>query len=115
MLKLNFLVNWYGELRNKKFDHFNAHSYEEWKEILGRHNFKIIDWFYYLSKEEIEYYDFLNIFYKFIYYPISKVNKDWSWLIYNRLFKKKIYNKYLNAKKSKKQGGAIALLCQKIK
>lgn len=113
--KFKLLARWYGELRNRKFDHFNAHSYEEWKEILAKHKFKVLDWYYYLAKEEIEYYDFLNMFYKFIFSPISKLNKKWAELIYLKFFKNKIYKIYLEAKKSKKQGGAIALLCQKIK
>ena len=107
---LSFVGKWYMLMRDRKLQHYHGYSLEDWSKKLNKHGFKVVDWFYYLDKKTIEYWDFLML----LSYCLRKVSiklDDW---VYRKFFKESIYQKFLKAKATGKEGAAIGVLAQKI-
>lgn len=113
-LNLKWLAKIYGRLRNKKYQHYHSYSLKEWSRVLEKFGFKVIDGYYYLDKATLEFWDFLLILYVPLYLLI-KLNQKFSNWIYETLFRKRIYKKFLKAKTMGSKGAAVCVVAQKVK
>lgn len=89
-------ANWYGQARNKKFNHYNLWSITSWRQELKKKGLKIIDTHFYLNKKETEQWDALLI----IFWIAKKINLNLAKSIY-KVFRKKIWNIIIEAKETK--------------
>ncbi len=110
---LKRLAQVYGKLRDKKHQHYHSHSIEEWSSILKDFNFKVINGYYYMSKEALEFWDFLLILYVPLYLP-EIINKQLSRWIYETFFRKRIYKYFIKARVTDSNGAAVCIVAQKI-
>lgn len=96
-LKLTWLANIYGRLRNRKYRHYHSYSLKKWSPILKKSGFKLIDGYYYINKKTLEFWDFLLI----------------SRLFYKILFRRLIYKKFIASKITSSDGAAVCVAAQK--
>jgi len=95
-LGLVYISKLYGKLRDKKYSHYNTHSIAEWQSILAKHKLTVDKGYYYISKQEAEFWDFLLFF-----------------RIYKGYFKKAIYNSYRKAETTNDTGAAVCIIAKK--
>ncbi len=80
-LGLRGISRWYGEKRNKKFDHFNLWNRETWGKKLEKNGMRIVEPCSYLSKQETEYWDFLLM----LFFVLKKINGKLAVAVYKFL------------------------------
>lgn len=117
-LKLTPLASLYGRFFNKMFAHYNLYDHKSWQKLLINHKLKLTRHTYYHTPRMIRTHEFLS--YLSFPYIISKFFLGY-WLTFPKLrkilivpwLKKILYPIYLED--SKKQGGSVLLVAQKIK
>ncbi|MCG2691741.1 class I SAM-dependent methyltransferase [Microgenomates group bacterium] len=109
-------LNWrelsekYGQFRDRRLQHYHGYNFREWKKRLKKRGFKVVDKFYYLDKATTEWWDFLMLW----SYFFAHVNKKLDWWLYEKIWKEKIYSKYIDAEAVDDRGAAIGIVVQKI-
>lgn len=107
---LGFLSRFYKYQRNKMLNQFHVFSVSDWKNKLRKHNFKIVKYQYYVSKEALMLWDktALEIFVKKIIWPNV-------WKKTTGKCKKIIKRAYENEKSIENdQGAGLFIHCIKI-
>lgn len=100
---LTKLAQIYGKLRDKKYEHYHSHSLEEWSSILEKFGFEVIDGYYYIDKETLEFWDFLIW--------ANRALPKWT---YQTFVRRRIYEKFVRAKVVDSTGAAICVVAKKI-
>jgi ubiquinone/menaquinone biosynthesis C-methylase UbiE len=109
-MKIKRLGDKYVQFREKKLQHYHAYPLKEWRKRLKKQGFRIVDKFFYPDKKTMEWWDFLM----FWSYFFAFIDQRLDWWLYQRVWQKKIYQKYLEAKAVDDQGAAIGIVAQKI-
>ena len=107
----------YGKFFNCVFKHYNLFNHKKWSKILSKNNLKMIEYYYYNPKKQIKLHDFLTICSLpcFINKLLFK-----RWIIfpkYRQVFAKfaaEVLKKFYNNRISKKSGGSLMIVAQKI-
>lgn len=111
-LKLDFLADYYGKLRNKKYYHYNAHSLDQWFDKLTKAGFKPVDGYYYIDQRTLELWDTLLIVNKPLNFLEFSDNGRLGW-IYHKIFRQRIHQHFLRSKVTNNKGAAVCVLVQK--
>lgn len=97
LFRLSPFAKFYGWLRNKKYQHYHCYSLKDWSSLLKKNGFQIIDHFYYMNRQELEFWDFLLFFH-------------WP---YRQFFRNIIRHKIITAQIANNRAAAIAIVAQK--
>lgn len=108
-LKLRWLAKIYGRLRDQKYHHYHCYSLKEWANILEKKGFKLLDGYYYFDKRTTEFWDFLLI----IFYLFSEGRQKFSSFVFKNFFRKRIYQRFIDASMSDPTGAAVCVVTQK--
>lgn len=100
---LTLFAQVYGKLRDKKYEHYHSHSLKEWSSILEKFGLKVIDGYYYIDKETLEFWDFL-----------IWLNRALPTSIYQTLIKRRIYERFRTAKVTDATGAAVCIVAKKL-
>lgn len=112
-LGLKGLAKIYGEMRDKRLDHFHCYSLSEWKRRLKKHGFEVVDGYYYLDRKTIEYWDLLSWGHK-LRLLVRKSTPGLGQGMYDKWLRESIYRYYKNAKTLKQGGAAVCVVAKRV-
>jgi SAM-dependent methyltransferase len=84
--KFKSLGKIYGQIRDKKHQHYHTYSLKKWSSILNSHHFKIVNSYYYLNKKTMAFWDFLFLIHALLY-PFPFINKKIHSYLYRHFLK----------------------------
>lgn len=58
-MKLKRLADWYKKKRNKLLNHFHCYDHNQWRVIVEKHGFNLLEYEYYMPKDATFFWDFL--------------------------------------------------------
>lgn len=111
-LKLKPLVWLYGGQRDAKLQHYHCYSRRQWADFLAEFNLEIAEYYYYIDKKTLEFWDFL-LFLNFPFRLLRKINgrlTEYFWQVYLR---PKIFQGFTRSESYSDKGTALCVLAKK--
>ena len=112
-LGLKKVAGIYGKMRDKRLDHFHCHGLSWWKKELAKHDFEVVDGYYYLNKKTIEYWDFLSIVHKLTLWTRLWFPGLMEW-VYVRFWRKNVFEYYKKAVVLRRGGAAVCVVAKRV-